>query len=151
MLAGNLGSDFRFDYSAIGDTTNVASRLEGLNKQLGTDIIISDATRQQLDNAVQNRCLGRFLLVGKTQPVTLYEVLGVKAEALPPWVAPFDDALQNFTGRAFDKAEELFKRVLELRGGHDGPSEFYLAQITKARQTLQPAEPWNGVVVLAEK
>jgi adenylate cyclase len=154
VLAGNLGSDFRFDYAAIGDTTNTASRLEGLNKYFATDLLIGGATRGQLSDQVRTRALGRFLLAGKAQPVSVHEVLGVDLYPAEesPWVASFDAAVRLFTVRKLDEAEQLFRQVIQLRGGQDGPSEFYLKQITMARAgTPSPDRPWDGVVVIQSK
>ena len=76
VLAGNLGSSFRFDYTMIGDTTNFASRLESLNKYLGTQILISDSVHEQLDGKFITRRLGEFRVAGKTHGVVIHELLG---------------------------------------------------------------------------
>ena len=154
VLAGNLGSEFRFDYAAIGDTTNTAARLEALNKYFSTNLLIGEATRVQLNRHFQTRSLGRFFLAGKTQPVSIHEVLGV--DSLPggelPWVTSFQMAVQLYAGRNFDEAEQLFRQVIQLRGGQDGPSEFYLGQITAARLNAPSAEyPWDGVIPINSK
>jgi adenylate cyclase len=154
VLAGNLGSDFRFNYDAIGDTTNTASRLESLNKYFATDLLVGEATRKQLSGQFRTRHLGRFLMAGKTQPVSVYEVLGVDLLSIedPPWVASFDAAVRNYTGCKLDEAEQLFREVIKLRSGQDGPSEFYLNQISAARLGAPSAEgPWDGVVVIQSK
>jgi adenylate cyclase len=152
VLAGNLGSDFRFDYAAIGDTTNLASRLEGLNKYLKTELLVSEATRQQLDSSIQTRALGQFLLAGKQKPVTVHEVFGVGAlpEGPPEWVALFTQAMARFVAKELDAAEKLFEQVIAIRREHDGPSEFYLGQIAEARQTPTHT-PWTGVISLSSK
>ncbi len=75
VLAGNLGSSFRFDYTMIGDTTNFASRLESLNKYLGTQVLISDAVRAQLGDRFITRRLGEFQVAGKTHSVVIHELL----------------------------------------------------------------------------
>jgi adenylate cyclase len=76
MIAGNIGSDAIMSYTVIGDAVNLGARLESLNKQYGTRIIISDATRTRLSRAYQLRPLGDVVVKGKTQPVAIYEVMG---------------------------------------------------------------------------
>jgi adenylate cyclase len=76
MIAGNIGSDAIMSYTVIGDAVNLGSRLESLNKQYGTRIIISDATRQRLGRAYRLRPLGDVVVKGKTQPVAIFEVVG---------------------------------------------------------------------------
>ncbi len=76
MIAGNIGSDAIMSYTVIGDAVNLGSRLESLNKQYGTRIIISDATRRQLIRSYQLRPLGDVVVKGKTQPVAIFEVVG---------------------------------------------------------------------------
>ncbi len=76
MIAGNIGSDAIMSYTVIGDAVNLGSRLESLNKQYGTRIIISDATRRQLSRSYELRPLGDVVVKGKTQPVAIFEVVG---------------------------------------------------------------------------
>jgi adenylate cyclase len=75
MIAGNIGSEAVMSYTVIGDAVNLGARLESLNKQYGTRIIISDATRRQLSGRYDLRPLGDVVVKGKTQPVAIFEVV----------------------------------------------------------------------------
>ena len=152
VLAGNLGSSFRFDYTMIGDTTNFASRLESLNKYLGTQVLISEAVRAQLGDAFISRRLGEFQVAGKTHSVVIHELFcrcaaenGERA-----WIKVFEEGLDEFRRGEFANAAQAMKRTCELRGGADGPAEFYLRRITKFSSEGTPAG-WNGVIELSEK
>jgi adenylate cyclase len=152
VLSGNLGSEFRFDYTCIGDTTNFAARLEGLNKQLGTDVLISEFTAQQLDGSIKLRPLGRFIAVGKKKAIGIFEVLGLVKDFPqdPLWVTEFARALEHYQRQELDAAEKCFQAASAQRVGADGPSEFYLKEIAAARQQPSAAE-WTGDVVLHSK
>jgi len=153
VLAGNLGSEFRFDYSAIGETTNVASRLESMNKHLGTDILVTETTRREVDGDIAVRALGRFVVAGTTRPLGIYEVVGQNSDfgPPPPWLEQFAKALAHFQQREFDTAEDLFHQVSELRGVPDGPSAFYLKEIGRQRANPVTDRVWDGIIHFESK
>jgi adenylate cyclase len=153
VLAGNLGSSFRFDYTMIGDPVNFASRLESLNKYLHTQVLISDAVRQQLDGSrFIMRRLGEFRVAGKKQSVIIHELLcRCDAESgEKQWIEVFESGLEKFRQGEFEAARGKMDRTRELRGGSDGPSEFYLRKIS-ALQANGHGEVWTGIVELSEK
>jgi adenylate cyclase len=151
VLAGNLGSDVRFDYTFIGDAANVAARLESLNKQLGTQILISETTRRQAGGRIEARSLGQFIVAGKSNAIVVYEVLGVKGGGQPEleWAKEFARGLQCFTEGNFAEARRAFAEVIRARGGGDGPSQFFLARMEALGESAPTG--WDGVVRLAEK
>ena len=155
-LAGNLGSPFRFDYTVIGDTTNFASRLEGINKYLGTQILLSETTASSLDGEFLTRSLGRFVVKGKTKAISLYELLGPRICAdggetrEPEWISIFQAGVVAFADRRLGEAVQLMRQTIEARSGGDGPSEFYLRKIADLEKHAHIGE-WAGVVSLDEK
>lgn len=148
---GNCGSNERFEYAAIGKDTNMAARLEGLNKYLGTEIIGSEALVNQTGDEFLTRPLGRFQLKGSDRIVAVHEVLGARNGAPEPeWLKPFADGLAAFRKRAWDDAESQFQSVLEMRDQLDGPSRFYLNQTRRLRD-VPPGQVWMGEVIMDEK
>jgi adenylate cyclase len=147
-LAGNLGSTFRFDYTVVGATVNLASRLEALNKTLGTEILISESTRKNLGDHIPLRSLGRFQIRGLAQPVRVFEALPVfEANSKnSEWLSLFNRGRQCFEAGEFEQAELLMRKVEVLRAGHDGPAHFFLEQITRLRIAEKNSPPWDGVI-----
>src|SRR5262249_32216589 len=121
-------------------------------KYLGTDILISEETFRQLKNGIQTRPVGRFIVVGKGKAAAVYEVLGRTAEfqPAPPWLETFARGLQHFAKRELDAAGKMFGQTIELREGKDGPSQFYLQRIERAR-TTPDTSVWDGTVRLEGK
>ena len=151
VVLGNIGAMDHFEYRPVGDIVNTASRLEGLNKYLGTRILTSDAVVGVLDRA-SARFVGRFVFVGKTRPVKVFELV----EPLEPedlerhaaWIH-FAQGLQAFEQQAWERAGDAFEQACSCNGG-DGPSAFYLRLCHRYRQT-PPGDDWDGVVHLHRK
>lgn len=148
---GNFGSATRFDYTAIGENINLASRMEGLNKFLGTGVLATGETAAPLDGLVDMRMLGHFRLKGFQRAVAVHEILGPaeNAEATRPWREAFAQGLRHFQLKEMDRAREAFMRTLELRPD-DGPSLFYIGMMEELVPELI-AENWHGEVDIKEK
>lgn len=153
MLVGNLGSSQRFDYTAIGDTINLAARLEGVNKRFGTQALISQETLAASDGSLVVRPLGRVQVVGRAEPVAIYELLGMAGETTVPdaeAIERFRLALEDYSARRFEEAGRGFHLVQQACGGTDGPSAFYLSLISRFEAQELP-DGWDGVIRLDSK
>ncbi|HEX5420913.1 MAG TPA: adenylate/guanylate cyclase domain-containing protein, partial [Gammaproteobacteria bacterium] len=152
LVLGNIGSDVRGEYRAVGDIVNTAARLQGLNRHLGTRILMTEATvaAQGLDGFAL-RPVGRFLLVGKRLPVSVFELQGSSPEEArgdSDSGRLFAAALKDFQLGRWSEAERAFAELLQTYPG-DGPSRFYLDRCRSYRET--PPEGWDGVLRMTVK
>jgi adenylate cyclase len=150
MFLGNIGAGDHYEYGPTGDTVNTASRLDNLNKILGTEILVSEDAIRGLDSFVTRKA-GTFRLKGKAQPLAVYELLcrnGEVAEQQEEGCTVFLDALQAFDRQSWNEAEEKFYRFNEV-SRRDGLSEFYIRRCREYKKT--PPPNWDGVVQLEEK
>lgn len=149
---GNLGSRERFGYTALGANTNVASRLEGLNKYLGTDILASDSIITAVENAgFLSRSVGHFRFKGCDRVVEVFELYGSSADGgtRDEWMIEFSRALSFFKRKQFTFARTALRRVLELQPG-EGSAKFYLKQIDEISDEVLSAD-WMGEINLEDK
>jgi adenylate cyclase len=152
ILLGSIGADQHFEYRAVGDTVNTASRIQGLNKYLGTRSILSAQTAEGLDAGYLMRPLGAFLLVGKSTPVEMVELVGRTADATGDerWICrSFAEALAAYRGQDWARACGLFRQILD-RFPEDGPTNFYHT-LCGDYGTAPPAQPWQPIVRMAGK
>jgi adenylate cyclase len=147
MLVGNLGSTYRFAYSVLGDHVNLGSRLEGLNKVYGTEILLGENTAPLVEKSVLLREIDIVRVVGREQPVRIYELLARIETPLPKeqekafgfYAAGLDAYRQQRWGEALG----LFQESLVLWQA-DGPSQT-MAQRCQMYQKTPPPEGWDGV------
>lgn len=144
-IVGNMGSENRFDYTAMGDTVNTASRLEGANKFYSTRILVSEGTYQMAKEKIFMRRVDTVCLKGKDKALNVYEVLGPiegASEEGKTVVQTWETALTAYQKGEWDLAEKGMKIVLE-KMPEDGPSKTLLGRIAMMRMT--PRQNWDGV------
>ncbi|GHV96232.1 guanylate cyclase [Spirochaetia bacterium] len=152
MVAGNMGTEKKMNYTIMGNTVNLAARLEGVNKQYGTWILASEDTIRETGGRLLTRKLDRVRVVGINQPVRLYELLDILENAAPEQkqlVEVFHEALDLFEKRDWKQAAAGFQEILSTAKG-DAPAQKYLDRCT-AFLASSPADDWDGVYNLTEK
>jgi adenylate cyclase len=151
MLLGSIGAVDHYEFRAVGDIVNTSTRIEGLNKQLGTRILVSEEVLEGLDGFL-SRAVGKFLLVGKSKPVVLHELIcriQDSDETRMRLCTAFTSALAPFRMQRWEEARSRFLRLLQEHG-QDGPSRFYLERCDSYSKDPSTA-PRDGVISVATK
>ena len=129
VYVGHSGGGGHFVYSIVGDCANTASRIEGLNKHIGTQILATESLILDIDNLL-TRPLGDFVFVGKTEPLSIVEILSLSSEATAKQselCERFATGFDLFMRAEWKKASKEFKSILK-DFPHDGAARFYLSQ-----------------------
>jgi adenylate cyclase len=153
MVVGNMGGSRKFDYTVIGDSVNLGSRLEGANKEYGTSIMMSQKTYERVKNLVIARELDLLVVKGKTEPIAVYELVGLANDAISAeyhdFLNHYNLGLQHYRNRRWREAIEHFQHALKI-APDDYPSQMYISRIRAYEESPPPPE-WNGVFVLKTK
>jgi len=139
------------DYTAIGDNINLASRMEGLNKYVGTETLVTDATYAQVANQFVFRPLGNFVLKGFERAFAVYELCGPldRSPEFAELHPSFAEALSHFRAGRLETAQTAFRSIQAL-WPKDGPTQLYLRTLEEIG-IQPPAGPWTGVIEIKEK
>ncbi len=152
MVVGNMGTPKKMDYTIMGNAVNLAARLEGVNKQYGTGILVSEETYNSGGADFSVRQLDRVRVVGINTPVRLYELIEEKSmidDKTLEAMEIFQLALNIFEEREWVKAQKNFFKVLDIIP-EDGPSKKYI-QRCKDNMKKTPGKDWDGVFSLTMK
>jgi class 3 adenylate cyclase len=151
-LVGSIGSEFMMSFTVMGDTVNLASRLESANKFYGTRCLVSQATIAAAAQAVEAREIDRLVVAGQTRPQIVFEIMGRAGELSAEQIAlrtHYSNGLAAYRARQWDEATSALKAALAAAPG-DGPCMVLLARAEKLRDN-PPSADWDGSWHLDQK
>jgi adenylate cyclase len=153
MIVGNMGGLGRFDYTVIGDSVNLAARLESANKQYHTRLMIGDRTYRMVSDRIVARELDKLVVMGKTEPVTVYELIQLASRPVTPeqlqFLELYQQALTLYRSRQWSAAITGFEKALKVNRG-DHTCQIYIER-SRLYESMPPPDDWNGVFVLRTK
>jgi adenylate cyclase len=152
VVVGNIGSDNTRSYTVIGDSANLAARLERTNRVYGTQILIGETTAQAIGSLFETREIDTISVKGKTETTRVFELMaaaGQLSEELARLRERYEQAQSAYLAQQWDLAEATFRECLQIRP-NDGPSRVFLERVQVLRRN-PPGKDWNGVWQLLEK